>query len=318
MKYVRETEEVHLLVVSDVKAGESLTVKYLDDDDYLLGVYHRRRTLHTSWLFWCDCARCMAELQETSTTEHLRCKTAGCKGFVHLPGPFVGTSTAVDPLVPRSRTCSLCKKDRGWEKEEEETVVASLERLRSLLMRGSVKLAEVIKVVQSCHAQLRSFVHEDHWTIRVVNYNFSLAACQIVGQYFDVLQRSAEGFEALIGDPLIVEGAEPEGGVTLHWMADLWQRIKTFYPTGQGWQLHISIIRCVVAGLTIHFTKTPPLLYSSSPFRPLSPAVAKEFLAVHVPGISPEERKGMFRVLQMKSGKDFGAKEQKELRQILS
>jgi import receptor subunit TOM20 len=65
---------MHLIATRDVKAGDEITVSYVDasvhdDEDVVQARYRRRKELVRGWRFACQCDRCVREAPPPSAGE---------------------------------------------------------------------------------------------------------------------------------------------------------------------------------------------------------------------------------------------------------
>ena len=65
---------MHLVATHDIKAGDEITVSYVDasvhdDEDVVQARYRRRKELARGWRFACQCARCAREAPSPSAGE---------------------------------------------------------------------------------------------------------------------------------------------------------------------------------------------------------------------------------------------------------
>jgi mitochondrial import receptor subunit TOM20 len=65
---------MHLIATRDIKAGDEITVSYVDatvhdDEDVVQARYRRRKELARGWRFACQCDRCAKEAPPSSTGE---------------------------------------------------------------------------------------------------------------------------------------------------------------------------------------------------------------------------------------------------------
>ena len=64
---------MHLIATRDIKAGDEITVSYVDatvhdDEDVVQARYRRRKELARGWRFACQCDRCAKEAPPPSST----------------------------------------------------------------------------------------------------------------------------------------------------------------------------------------------------------------------------------------------------------
>src|SRR5260221_14335829 len=64
--------EMHLVATRDIKAGDEITVSYIDasvreDEDVVQARYRRRKELARGWRFACQCDRCVSEAPPPSS-----------------------------------------------------------------------------------------------------------------------------------------------------------------------------------------------------------------------------------------------------------
>ena len=65
---------MHLIATRDIKAGDEITVSYVDasvhdDEDAVQARYRRRKELARGWRFACQCDRCIREAPPPSAGE---------------------------------------------------------------------------------------------------------------------------------------------------------------------------------------------------------------------------------------------------------
>jgi len=65
---------MHLVATRDIKAGDEITVSYIDtsvreDEDVVQARYRRRKELARGWRFACQCDRCVREAPPSSAGE---------------------------------------------------------------------------------------------------------------------------------------------------------------------------------------------------------------------------------------------------------
>ncbi len=65
---------MHLVATRDIKAGDEITVSYVDasvhdDEDVIQARYRRRKELARGWRFACQCGRCAREAPSPSAGE---------------------------------------------------------------------------------------------------------------------------------------------------------------------------------------------------------------------------------------------------------
>jgi import receptor subunit TOM20 len=65
---------MHLVATRDIKAGDEITVSYVDasvhdDEDVIQARYRRRKELARGWRFACQCDRCVKEAPSPSAGE---------------------------------------------------------------------------------------------------------------------------------------------------------------------------------------------------------------------------------------------------------
>jgi import receptor subunit TOM20 len=70
---------MHLVATRDIKAGDEITVSYVDasvrgDEDVVQARYRRRKELARGWRFACQCDRCTKEAPPPSAAEDLQLK----------------------------------------------------------------------------------------------------------------------------------------------------------------------------------------------------------------------------------------------------
>jgi import receptor subunit TOM20 len=65
---------MHLVATRDIKAGDEITVSYVDssvrdNEDVVQARYRRRKELARGWRFACQCDRCVREAPPPSSTD---------------------------------------------------------------------------------------------------------------------------------------------------------------------------------------------------------------------------------------------------------
>ncbi|CUG87436.1 Hypothetical protein, putative, partial [Bodo saltans] len=296
MKFVQRDQSVHMLVVSPIKTGDDITVKYLTDADYLEGVGRRRELLWNSWLFWCTCKRCTLDDQSTSTSEFRKCSSSACTEYVHCPTPGAESSSSVDPNTTSERLCSACGTVTRWTVEERDRIYTA--RTAAAQMEGDI--ASISSQFVRLREDVAPLVHPDHWIHRVLLYYFGVKATQAVGHWFQGLLSEQLLLSAVA--PLALRSLSDEppaerknhcGGGLLVALVDLWDRIVPFYPWNEGWALHCAIVRLLVINLCCpnHANALPE-------------DAALERLCIHAPFIGKQEQSSCLKLIQSFRGGD--------------
>jgi hypothetical protein len=310
MKFVQRDQSVHMLVVSNIKPGDAITVKYLTDADYLEGVGRRRELLWNSWLFWCTCQRCMLDDLPTATCEHRRCSSGTCTQYVHCPTPGAESSVGCVGAGPE-RKCDACGTVAQWTTEERDCIYRA--RTKAAQLEGDI--SSISAQVAQLQCDVAPLVHSDHWIHRVILYYYGVNATQVIGHWFqgllsESLAMSAvaplafKNFSVSVGDAMTGEGS---GGL-LAALLDLWRRIVPFYPWNEGWALHCAIVRLLVINLCC--PSHPNVLPEDA---------VVERLGVHAPFIGKQEQSSCLKLLQSFRGSDKSAtKLMKTVKKLLS
>ncbi|CBH17461.1 hypothetical protein, conserved [Trypanosoma brucei gambiense DAL972] len=280
MKLNSRGDSVTLIAVRPIAAGEFINVKYLSDAQFLMGVGKRREYLR-SWLFWCDCSRCLSDRNGSSVSEHVQC--GHCYRYTCVPLRGDGAeSKEVDPLLSEVVSCSHCGLDCSWSPEScdgVERIIDSLKEATSCPSYYELQkwfLVNVRKV-----KELR--VHPEHWLYRMLLYYFCFVVTPYIDDAFVGYQRvgwGAPNVGMLLlnfgffseyslpseGDCGTVRCNDPNTGNvtnngshdtdsimdgkvlgdTLYILCLLWRLIEPFYPPYEGWAVHRAICYMVL------------------------------------------------------------------------
>lgn len=317
MKFVARTQSVHLLAVQPIHKGDTLSVKYLSDGNYLEGVGVRRQLLHSSWLFWCDCSRCKKDLTQCAQTdssstapllpqerftESKKCRA--CDGYVHCPCPGrpEGGDTAEDPLLAHfTATCPTCQAECQWTADELSTLYSARDDAIALLTAPSLRIQDLSIRFSECRGRVQNLVHPEHWIHRVLLYYFSLPTAQILGQVFQNLFQSESDNSLSEAAAMFLRqfgGARDggrNGGDALACLRELWRLIEPFYPWGEGWALHCAICRLTL--FSICLPDAPAALDINQ---------AVTVFGLHAPHVGQQERSAYSRFLQRWKPNDKG------------
>lgn len=251
---------VGLVACRDIRRDEVISVKYLNDFDFLLGVAARRELLYGSWLFECTCPRCVADDQPDVTCEMVRCTTAGCGGFAHLPLWTLDDSPVARKAMGIKRPCSVC----GAEQSLGEDRAKLLSDVRLQALRVQAEFAQMpIFSLSDLHARIATLrqtvaehCHGDHWLHRVLLYVFCILAQRRVDEcveFFATGKIAVEAAAQQLGLDTFRWEVDPRTRRyvphfadtidVLGWLVELHARICDFYPDNQLWALHMSVCR---------------------------------------------------------------------------
>ena len=143
---------VSLEICRDVSPGDTLSVKYLSDFDFLNGLTCRRERMFGAWQFVCRCERCSAEAQPSCKTEWVRCWACEADtprnapisttrlGFVHAPLPsgnveYVVAVAAEGASASPASCCNACGRSFcGWRSDDETTFATLALTVKQLLL----------------------------------------------------------------------------------------------------------------------------------------------------------------------------------------
>eukprot|EP00743_Colponemidia_sp_Colp-15_P007686 GILK01008320.1.p1 GENE.GILK01008320.1~~GILK01008320.1.p1 ORF type:complete len:726 (+),score=73.14 GILK01008320.1:176-2353(+) len=297
MKYIAAQNKVVMVAVRDIAPGEDITVKYLPDLEYVMGVSRRRELLYRSWLFWCDCDRCDADLFDKKNSKHEWIKCQKCKdpvnGYAHLPNRGLYSETA-DPSIPESSECFGCGEAVTLSKEQTLQALQTVELLFNRVRDERLTLVAMGDALMESWNGAAALVHEEHWTHRVQLYCFCLVLGDMIQSSFNFVASKQilpeECTEVLFSFGLAK--VPNKGGDLLVALLELWRRIEPFYPSAQAWQLHLMITKLIVLNL-MQPQKTAVMDYEE----------AAELLINHTPFIGVAERSAHLRVLMHR--KDF-------------
>jgi hypothetical protein len=254
---------VSLVTCRKMKKGELIAVKYLGDFDFILGVLPRRDLLNASWLFVCNCGRCVADLQPGAQTEWVRCTaTESCSGSVHLPVP-AKTGTVVAKLADEFvRTCPEC----GKECRMIDGLIDAAHEVRLGTLQLSVEFHLPNSSLRDIHARavelrriVRRWCHDAHWLHTLVLYQTAILAQRRIDEAFNFATEENGRITPTIAaaqfglDNFVPWRAEEpayrplrEEVDLLGWQTELERRLAPFYPEEQLWALHVAIGRLAV------------------------------------------------------------------------
>lgn len=121
-----ERDELIVTALKSMKAGEEITISYLEQDCLLQSTPQRRQRLE-GWLFTCHCERCS---WPADLSRGFRCLDPDCPGVCFMPNPS-GEEESED--AEASLPCSACGEViRGpaldWSVEQEDRLIARLGR----------------------------------------------------------------------------------------------------------------------------------------------------------------------------------------------
>jgi hypothetical protein len=298
---------ISLLAVADVAAGAEINVKYLDDFHFMMGVLFRRAALQQSWLFICDCPRCTEDLDPGNAEEWLRCDFVDgggeqCGGFVHLPfAPNMDIEGAV-----AERVCGKCGKPNSFTAEKKAKIGTIVVRINNLFGNmGQIDLPGVHKTCVELRQHLAREAHLAHWLHRLVLYTFCMTALQAPSNHWLALDRAAPAerpallakADAALGlaNFRLQRGARgdyvpnpTEALDVLGWFVELWSRMRSFYPPGEAWMVHVLISKMVAMRLMLtgDDAGTPDLI---------------DLLAEYATGTSTEVCQQLYKMLRVSS-----------------
>ncbi|KAK7195752.1 TPR repeat [Novymonas esmeraldas] len=303
MKYSSVEETVRMVAVDPIEPGELMNVKYLSDAHFLLGVGKRRELLR-SWLFWCQCDRCLRDTRPTAVSEFVEC--AACHAFSH--SALMGHNPAADPTLPTSETCRECGAVMAWSPAQRDLLQNEL--LTSFTGSTSNFTADALR--EWMRGQLRQTeglrLHPEHWVYRTLFYFLAVALTSIVDRVAAGLNESRisqvllDDIKLLFGgcglqahylprcadararagaatelagvvatDELVCTGGDRGGGCELLKCAViLWQLLVPFYPMNEMWSVNDAICKLVLLQLVV-----------PTPAASLSPALALQLLQRH-------------------------------------
>lgn len=297
MKYVAAQNKVVMVAVRDIAPGEDITVKYLPDLEYVMGVSRRRELLYRSWLFWCDCDRCDADLFDKKNAKHEWVKCQKCKdpvkGYAHLPNRGLYSETP-DPSILESSECFGCGAEVTLTKEQTLQALQTVETLFNRIRDGQLTLVAMGNALMEAWQGAEHLVHDEHWTHRVQLYCFCLVLGDMIQSSFNFVA-SKQLLPEECTDILFSFGFSKtpnRGGDLLVALLELWRRIEPFYPSAQAWQLHLMITKLITLNL-MQPERTAVMDYDE----------AAELLCNHTPYIGAAERSAHLRVLMHR--KDF-------------
>ena len=330
MKYVPAQQKVVMVAVRDIAVGEAITVKYLPDMEYILGVSRRRELLYRSWLFWCDCRRCDDDLFDAEGSRHEWVRCPSCnptgsldrangappnpKGYAHLPLPAVDMDEK-DPSIANESPCFSCGAMVSISRDDTVALLSTVEGLLSTIQTPHMSLSIACEALLRAWRVAASTVHEDHWTHRSQLYCFCLALGEPIRNTFGYIASSPPGMvrpetslDLLVAfglaegrpNPLTVEAAP--GGDLLVGLVELWRRIEPFYPPSQAYHLHMMVSQLICLNLML-----PERLMArrgAQGARYLDPEVAAAMLARHAPFIGQQDRTGLWRVVSQRRDAD--------------
>jgi hypothetical protein len=299
MKYSSADETVKMMAVDPIQPGELINVKYLSDAHFLLGVGKRRELLR-SWLFWCQCDRCVHDSEPSTVSEHAQCPS--CQAYTHCA--LLGFNPAGDPLLQAKELCRVCGAPVAWTEAQRSLFQDKLMHTfsESTSFFSGDQLAAWMREQLTQTEKLR--LHPENWIYRVLFYFLAiggtgmvdmaqegLSAPHITQGTLDDIKRlfSPCGLEELYmprlaavrdddyvagtvsRDPFVQASPEKGGGCELlKALVILCHLLAWFYPVNQMWSLHDGICKMVL----LH------LIYPI-PSASLSPAFALELLQRH-------------------------------------
>jgi hypothetical protein len=267
---------VSLVTCRKIRKGEQVTVKYLGDFDFILGVLPRRDLLRASWLFVCDCRRCKSDLEPTAQTEWMRCTAEtsaageGCGGIVHLPVPPDTDTAVAHSLDDLERLCPQCGKKAAVSEELKRELHDV--RLRTLnlvtdFQRPGFLLKDLHDAAVAQRERVARHCHEAHWLHALVVYQFCVLAQRRVEEVFAVALDGRLGYAAAsaqlglenyvawpAGAKEMARPFRPDLDV-LGWHVELERRLIPYYPEAQLWSLHVAIGRLAVLLALAHPTR---------------------------------------------------------------
>lgn len=299
MKYNSADETVKMIAVDTIQPGELMNVKYLSDAHFLLGVGKRRELLR-SWLFWCQCDRCLQDSQPTAISEFVQCPS--CLAYSH--SALLGHNAAADPLLQTTEPCRVCRSPIIWAEAQrsllQDELLHSFTKSTSFYTMDALSSWMRKQLMET--AQLR--VHPENWIYRVLLYFLAVGLTGMVDNVQAGLgeprisQTAIDNIKSLFGpcglwefymprcdavredlvaagtvsrDHFVQTSPDKGGGCeSLKALVLLWHLLSPFYPVNEMWSVHDAICKMVL----LH------LLYPM-PSVSLTPAFALELLQRH-------------------------------------
>ncbi|KPI88930.1 hypothetical protein ABL78_1975 [Leptomonas seymouri] len=299
MKYNSADETVNMIAVDTIQPGELMNVKYLSDAHFLLGVGKRRELLR-SWLFWCQCDRCLQDSEPNAISEFVQCPS--CKAYSH--SSLLGLNAAGDPLLQAAEPCRQCGVPIAWTDAQRSL-------LQDKLMNSftnSTSLYTIEELAAWMREQLmqteKLHLHPENWIYRVlldflaVGLTGMVDLAQLGLSESRISQTTLDAVKSLFGafglqefytprcaavrddetasgtvsrDELVQTSPEQGGGCeALKALVILCQLLSPFYPVNEMWSVHDAICKLVL----LH------LIYST-PAVTLRPAFALALLQRH-------------------------------------
>ncbi|TPP44855.1 hypothetical protein CGC20_11665 [Leishmania donovani] len=291
MKYSSVEETVKMIAVDIIQPGELMNVKYLSDAHFLLGVGKRRELLR-SWLFWCQCDRCLRDSQATALSEFVEC--SACGAFSH--SALMGFNPASDPLLQAREACCACSADMVWPPEQRDLLQKELMHT----FTSSTSYYTPTELAEWMHTQLemteRLRLHPEHWIYRALFYFFAVAltamvdrvsaglseprisqfvvdemkhlfgACGLQTYYLPrcaAARAKAGAAKHMAGvvavDEVVCTSSDSGGGCEfLKSLIILWELLVPFYPVNEMWSVNDAICKLVLLHL-VYPTPAPSL-----------------------------------------------------------
>ncbi|CAC9491036.1 conserved hypothetical protein [Leishmania infantum JPCM5] len=291
MKYSSVEETVKMIAVDIIQPGELMNVKYLSDAHFLLGVGKRRELLR-SWLFWCQCDRCVRDSQATALSEFVEC--SACGAFSH--SALMGFNPASDPLLQATEACCACSADMVWPPEQRDLLQKELMHT----FTSSTSYYTPTELAEWMHTQLemteRLRLHPEHWIYRALFYFFAVAltamvdrvsaglseprisqfvvdemkhlfgACGLQTYYLPrcaAARAKAGAAKHMAGvvavDEVVCTSSDSGGGCEfLKSLIILWELLVPFYPVNEMWSVNDAICKLVLLHL-VYPTPAPSL-----------------------------------------------------------
>ncbi|KPA79046.1 hypothetical protein ABB37_05580 [Leptomonas pyrrhocoris] len=299
MKYSSADETVKMIAVDAIQPGELMNVKYLSDAHFVLGV-GRRRELLRSWLFWCQCDRCLLDSAPTAISEFVQCPS--CQAYSH--SALMGVNAAGDPLLQAKEPCRVCGAPIAWTDQQRSLLQEELMHsfTDSTSFRTATDLAAWMREQLVLTERLQ--LHPEHWVYRVLLYFLAVGLTGMVNLVLDELSEprlsqsilvdikslfgpcglqefylprcaAVRDDDAIAGtvsrDALVQTSPEQGGGCeALKALVILCRLLFPYYPVNEMWSIHDAICKMVL----LH------LIYPT-PSATLSPAFAMELLQQH-------------------------------------
>eukprot|EP00796_Vickermania_ingenoplastis_P007374 gene7374-5189_t len=272
MKFNRMTQKVKMLTVRDIAAGDFLNVKYLGDAHFLMGVGKRRDYLR-SWLFWCDCERCIGDTKDEAEVEEVSCP--GCSTYNIFP--FTPNASTPDPVLLDlcSKPCKSCSSSLcPWFEKNEQKINNFLSEVTRSRSMSSVE--ELVSWIESMLSEVDALgLSPSHWMYRVLLYFFceplppmlqniisrmgasgekgTVAALfrptGVRRYYVPQIERYVEAKPDSCIFPREMVGKLGEGFDILTTFILLWHHISSFYPVHELWAVHKATCQLVLLQL---------------------------------------------------------------------